>query len=492
MNLVKRFVILLFLIPTLVSGQQSFTLSDVICMATDSSLDAFRARNLYEAGYWEYRSYQAQKKPSLTLNTTPLSYNRSFTQEYNYDQGRYEFVELQNLYSTANLSVSQNIPFTGGRLYIDSEIGRLQTFGNNEYTQFATVPVRINLVQPVLGYNRFKWQRKIEPLKYEIAKKSYVQSAEDISRQMVTYFFNLLAAQIRVEMATANLANADTLYDIGQKKLEIASINQADVLTLKVAELNARNDLAEANKQLQVAAFLFRSYLKLPGEAEVNLNLPDELPGFKADFDLALTQAQTNNPDLMSYQRQILESASNVEQTRRNGLMDASLTARFGLNQQSSNLPDSYRNPLDQQYASIGFSIPIIDWGQRRGQSNMARNNYEAVRLSAEQAETDFRQNVMLAVSNFNMQQDVVTTAYETREASRLAFQITKQRFMIGKSDVNSVSLALDRQDQANVNYIEALRLYWSYYYQLRQLTLYDFEHGLTLMEKFDMELNVR
>ncbi|MBN1186422.1 MAG: TolC family protein [Bacteroidales bacterium] len=492
MSPVKCYFFVVLLFPSILLGQSTLTLSDAIRIATDSSLAAFRAENLYKAGYWEYRSYLAQKKPSLTLNTTPLSYNRSFTQRYNSVLDIDEYRQQQSLYSYANASLSQNLPFTGGSLYVDSEIGRLQNFGDNEYTQFSSVPIRIGLIQPILGYNRFKWQRKIEPLKYEIAKKSYVQSTEAISLQMVNYYFDLLAAQIQVEMSRTNLANADTLYNIGQKRLEIATQSQADVLTLKVTALSARNELATAIKQLQSARFMLYSFLKLNNSQDVELKLPDQLPDFQVTFDKALAQALENNPDLLDYRQQVLESESTVERTRRNGLMDASLMASYGLNQQSTDLPGSYRDPLNQQNASLGVSIPIIDWGQRRGQYNMAKNNYEAVKLSAEQAEIDFRQTVMLAVSNFNMQHDVVTTAFETREAARQAYNITKQRFIIGKTDVNSLTLALERQDQANLTYIEALRLFWSYYYTVRRVTLYDFENDKTLMDGLDEEVGIR
>src|SRR5512145_1633935 len=98
MNPVKCFVVTLLIISLRVSGQPSLTLSEAIRIANDSSLTAFRYRNLYLASYWDYRSYLAQKKPSLTLNTTPLSYNRSFVQRYNSDLDIDEYREQQNLY----------------------------------------------------------------------------------------------------------------------------------------------------------------------------------------------------------------------------------------------------------------------------------------------------------------------------------------------------------------------------------------------------------
>jgi hypothetical protein len=491
MNPVKFCFIVFSIVSLNLSGQQVLTLQDAVRIATDSSLSAFKYRNLYLASYWDYRSYLAQKKPSLTLNSTILDYNRTLTKRYNSVLDREEYRQQQNVYSYANASIQQNLPFTGGSIYLDTEIGRLQNFGDDHYTQFSTVPLRIGFYQPLLGYNTFKWKRKIEPLKFEKAQKEYLESAEIISQQITGYYFDLLTAQNRVEMAEINMANADTLYEIGQKRLEIATLSQADVLTLKVNSLTARNQLAAARKQLNAALFSILSYLRIPESQKLQLVIPEEIPSLQIDFEQAYVQAKSNHPKLLENEQQILESASKLEQVKREGMFSASLMASYGLNQQNSNLPDAFKNPMDQQRASVGFMVPIIDWGKRKGEFNMARSNYEAVRLTSEQAESDFRQSIMLAVSDFNMQKDVVETARETREAARQAYKVTRQRFLIGKSDVNSVALALERQDEANLNYIDALRLFWKYYFAVRQLTLYDFENNKSLMDDFNEKLDV-
>ena len=43
-------------------------LKRTIELANDSSLSAFRYQNMYLSGYWEYRTYKANRLPSLTLN----------------------------------------------------------------------------------------------------------------------------------------------------------------------------------------------------------------------------------------------------------------------------------------------------------------------------------------------------------------------------------------------------------------------------------------
>ena len=69
-----------------------------------------------------------------------------------------------------------------------------------------------------------------------------------------------------------------------------------------------------------------------------------------------------------------------------------------------------------------------------------------------------------------------------------MAYEQTRQRFIISKADVNSLTLSLNRQQEAQKNYISALQNYWLNYYKIRKLTLYDFESGISLSERFDFD----
>ena len=57
---------------------------------------------------------------------------------------------------------------------------------------------------------------------------------------------------------------------------------------------------------------------------------------------------------------------------------------------------------------------------------------------------------------------------------------------------MNDVLLAHNRQQEAQTNYISALQLFWEYYYKIRKLTLYDFEHNLPLVDSYDFNLLTR
>lgn len=97
-----------------------------------------------------------------------------------------------------------------------------------------------------------------------------------------------------------------------------------------------------------------------------------------------------------------------------------------------------------------------------------------------------------MTVSDFNIQQSLVASALEALDLAETAYEQTKQRFIIGKADINSLTLSLNRQQDANKNYLASLQNYWLSYYKLRKLTLFDFETGMELTNKFDIEHHIR
>src|SRR5574344_1079009 len=145
----------------------------------------------------------------------------------------------------------------------------------------------------------------------------------------------------------------------------------------------------------------------------------------------------------------------------------------------------SDRNPLQQDLVSVSVSIPLIDWGVRKGKHNMARNNLNVIRTTARQEELSVEEDVVMTVNDFNVQQNLIGSAEEALDIAITAYDQTRQRFIIGKADINSLTLSLNRQQEAQKNYISSLKNYWLSYYKIRRLTLHDFESGFSLSDKF-------
>jgi outer membrane protein TolC len=314
----------------------------------------------------------------------------------------------------------------------------------------------------------------------------FLYSQEEISESTIQYFFSLAMAQREYDMAVANVSSSETLYRIGQERQKIASISQADLLTLKLDDVNARNELKNAEISLKRAMFDFVVFLHLDKEARVELELPDRPESIQISPDEALEYARKFNPDYLGYRQELLEVEREVDRTKKSSNFDASFSASIGFNQVAEKFQDAYSNPLQQDIVRIGITIPLVDWGVRKGRLNMARNNLNVTKISLQQGETSLEQDIVMTVNDFNIQQDLISSAEEALKLATLAYDVTKERFVIGKADLSSLTLSLNRQNSAQRNYLSALRNYWLNYYKLRKLTLFDFLKNSKITVDYD------
>src|SRR5690606_16648697 len=115
--------------------------------------------------------------------------------------GEDTFVSQHQSYNQVVLSLEQVIPWTGGSLQIHSIIDRIDGLGKNSYTNFAIQPYIIRFYQDRIGFNDYKWRKRIANKQYEISQKQFVQDKEVIAYNTVLYYFEGLLAQTEYKIA---------------------------------------------------------------------------------------------------------------------------------------------------------------------------------------------------------------------------------------------------------------------------------------------------
>ncbi len=468
------------------------TLGDAVRLANDSSLNAFRYQNLYASGYWQWRTFKAQRLPGLSLSITPANYLRYIAQRYDSEENVDVFRSQRSYGASAGLTATQNVDFLGGSLYLQSDLEYLRNFGDMKGNQYSSVPVRIGYRQDLIGYNPFRWERKIEPLKYEKVKKEFLYNMETVSEDVVKLFFSLALAQTEMRLAKENLSSADTLYVIGERRFRIASISQSDLLTLRLDRVNAENSVENARIGVKRAMFELASYLGLDRETHIDAVLPGTPVAFDVPLSEALIHARANSPELMGERQTVLEAERDVNKAKVQSMFNATFNASVGFNQFGTTLGRAYSHPLRQDMVSVSIDIPLLDWGVRKGKLNMARNTLNVAKIASRQKELALEQDVTMTVNEFSSHQRLVGSAVEALDIADRAYAQTVKRFIIGKADLNTLTLSHNRQQDASRNYINSLQNYWLSYYKIRKLTLYDFERKTTLSRSFDNEEGVR
>jgi outer membrane protein TolC len=412
--------------------------------------------------------------PALSFNATLPDINQSITSQS--IDGVQSYASYKFISARANLALTQKIGITGGTVSVNSYLSAQHNADQPNPTPYLSYPVNIELSQPIFTYNSYRWDRKIKPLKYSIAKRKYLEDIEQISITATNYFFSLLQAQVEKKISITNLSNYDTLYRIAQGRYQLGKIAENDLLQLELSFLKAQAQVENADLALDNAQFRFKSYLRIQDTMRVILIPPGNVNFFKIDPATAVTYAIQNSSTGLDFKKRMLEGASSVNMAKTDGRFDANIHALIGLQQSASTLPDVYQNPADQRQVSLGLTIPIVDWGVARGRIKVAQSQMEITRNAVEQDSIDFQQNVYLKVIQFNMQQNQLKIAAKSDTVARKSYEVTKGRYLIGKInsilDLNNAQIETDNSEK---NYYYALQTFWRSYYEIRKLTLFDF-----------------
>jgi outer membrane protein len=482
-------VCFLFIFPvSLLSNQsdkQYFTLDDVIRLARETSPDALVARHRFRGSYWQHRSFQAGYLPNLRFDATIPNLNRTISPITQPD-GTDIFIRRSLASSSGNLSLSQTIFPTGGQLFVSSGLQRIDLIRDDEtVASFLSTPVNIGFRQPIFAYNPFKWERQIEPLRYQEAQKQYVENLENISIRATTMFFDLLLAQMNIEINRLNQASNDTLYRIAEGRYSLGRIAENELLQMELNLLNSEATLDQSLIDYEAALFRFRSFLALEGFDAIELIPPFDVHDLQVDVGAALVEARRNRADIIAQQRQLIQAESEVSRAKADSRFNANLFAVYGLTQTADDLPGVYRDPLDQQQLTIGVQIPILDWGVSRGRVRMAESNRELVNATVNQAFVDFEQEVFLRVMEFNMLKSQLEIAQKADIIAEKRYEVTRERFLIGRIDIIELNLAIEEKDRSKQRYLAAMRNYWRGFYEIRRITLYDFLNDQPLVVDF-------
>ncbi len=464
-----------FLLSAITSNAQEIrklTLDEVVKIAEDQSPNALIAKNRFRSSYWQYRTFVAEYRPSLTLDATTPDYSNAYTRVYT--GAGFDYVQTDILQTMGSLSLSQNIGLTGGSISLRSDFTYQSDF-EKETEQYITVPTSIRLVQPILRFNELKWQRKTEPLRYETAKRSFLSNIEEVHRMAVMNFFSLALAQINKQISDMNYSNADTLYKIAQGRYDLGTISEDELLQMKLSWLNGETNRKQAEMNLRDREIRLRSFLGFNDQIRIELVLPSEIPSLQVSAQEVYDLAMANSPEILSQQLTVLQAQSTLAQAKADRGLNANIIANFGLQGKDTQLDVAYNELSRNQGVRLTFSLPILDWGLGRGRYLMAKYNLDLAQVQSTQAVTDFEQNLYLDVEQFNLQSEQVRTAATSDTVAMKRYEVTKQRFLIGKIDVLSLNDADARKDENKRAYVQSLQNYWSYFYNLRSLTLFDF-----------------
>lgn len=473
----KYLLVIIFIFSNNLYAQnkQQLSLNECIQIAQQKSPSAKIALNNKKNKKLLFEAFNAGLLPQINLSGNVPGLSRSIAQIRQPD-GTYQFKPISQLNSSGGLLINQKFAATGTQISLFSGLTKFDQLENNEFSQWGSTPFQVAISQPIFQFNSLYWDNEIEELKFNKSNSEYIEEMENIAKEATQKFFDIYIAQMNVKNAEFNVATNDTLFTLSKGRFNVGKIAENDLLQSELALLNANNELENAKLEYNKAVEELKMFLDLDNSLDFEIVAPLTFKKVDISVDKAVSEAIKNRPTIVDLNIRKLEAERNLNSVERKYGFNATISAGFGYNQSAEQFGDAYKNLFEQQDVNLNIQIPLFLWGKSSAEIESAMNSKDNIERMNKQEEKKFEIDVRYQVSKFKLLQEQVELSQKADTIATRRFDVAKNRYIIGKIDLTQLFIAQNEKDNAFRAYIQTLRNYWISYYEMRKLTLFDFE----------------
>jgi outer membrane protein TolC len=455
----------------------SLTLARAVEIAQARGFAARAASATRDAARFRSRAFWSRRLPQLSIGGTLPQYNRSIVPVVQPD-GSTLFLPQNQTNASLTATLSQQLPVTGGSLFLSSALSRLEVSGQQSFERYSSTPVSVGIRQDLFRPNTALWDRREEVVRSDLAERQFLEAREDIAIETATLFFNAYAARMALDNAAKNVSVNDTLYTLNKGRFEVGRIGENDLLQSELALLRARTSLDGARLEYDRAMAALRLGLSLPASAPIEVSVSPMVPRFEADTTRAVAEALRNRASVTDVELQAIQARRRITEARLASGIGATVTASFGYNATADRASLAYQNLLEARQFAVSVQLPLWQWGARGETVQAAQADQERTASLGTQTLEQTAQDAHFAALQLAQARRNLELSAKADTVAGKRFEVAYNRYVIGRIAIDNLYVAQSEKDQALVQYVQALRGYWQAYYRLRRLTLFDFETG--------------
>jgi len=375
-----------------------------------------------------------------------------------------------------NLLVSSQVNKTSGMLSMGPSVNINGNAGRNDGNSFnqqqgqvvngvidffgATATASMPLFN---GFNNFNTYRQASS-QYEAQLHLVKRTNQDVIQLVAAQYLQCLLDQKLYHIQKQNMDTQQQQYDQIKAQVDAGARAEIDLINqeyqVKNAELLARrasftlrNDLATLAQTLQLDPLTSISL----EEPDWDVNMEDfEVQSMENMSDVALA----NRSDLA--QARFLEKASQFgfQSSRGTYFPNVSLFAQYGsrynyihpsatFSPTNRSFEQQFKDDNTQFTYGLTFTIPIFGALQTRNTTVRNKVAFENMKLQTENTEIQVKSDVLRAYQNYRDARTNYEVTSTQLKAATLSYQLEKERFDLGASDIVALTLS-------NQNYVRA------------------------------------
>ena len=456
-----------FLILEIQSTAQT-TLGDIIDLAKRNSYTSKLSQNELILADLAYTRFRIGLKPTLGFYGNAPVYNKD-NYAVTQPDGSIKFLNRSQNYSNLGVGFSQPVPLTGGTIALNTDLYRFDDFAAKT-KQYNGTPFFIRLTQPLFKYNPNKWDKQIEPLKLQEANQTLKISMMQLEYDACRLYFDIIEAQCNEELLVTNNRYIETNIAIEKRRVQLGVSTEDKVLQLEIQQIYSQQQQMAEHLNIRKAFLSLQTFINSKDTTIKHLQLPEQLPSINIDKERAIASSKQNLPQYLSFQRKRLETQSKTAEAKAHG-RQIDIVASYGLNNASTNVSGIYRNPQDQQRFSVGFNVPIADWGRRKNNLAVFKIQEEQVEIINKMEEEKLIAEITILMNELPVLQRNIHQSLMLDTLSQRRFIITNRLFQASKASLSELQTSQIEKDNLRRNYISALRRFWEAYYLLKTKT---------------------
>lgn len=485
-----------FVLVSLVSAQQIYNLDleSSIELAKEKSRTMLILQQSMKKASYDLKAATSSYKTHVDLDFVLPQYTETIRQFE--DSSGISFYPVRQNQINSYLTISQPLP-TDGYLFIRSGVQSFVDYYADDRN--AQISSSIGLRQPIeafFGYNQLRLGFKQAKLAYDLSLKQLKREELNLVYDISQTFFTLLSYHERLNIAQLSLNKQQEAYSIAQNKYNAGLIREVESLQMEV-------DLGEAANNFDIARVDYSSQIDLFKE-KLGIDLHDSVDlksdlGYNVvlvDMEKAVSLALENRLELKENEIQIELAKMEIKKRRAAGMINGDILINYnfiGVDKSNLSIPieTSFNNTwqnLSSRPGSFGLgmtiNIPIIDWGENRARVHGAEASLSqsVIRLDAEKVtiERDIRTTVNRLQSSLHRLQLLEKNVLVAEKS----FEISRQRYVNGDIDSQSMALERERLNNAYISRLESFINYKLLLSDLMRKTFFDFEKNISMLDK--------
>ena len=147
----------------------------------------------------------------------------------------------------------------------------------------------------------------------------------------------------------------------------------------------------------------------------------------------------------------------------------------IGYTGDNSNLAKLYETPTKSPAVSLGFNIPLFDWGEKKARIRSQEAVINTQKLGLTNQETQIKVDIRQVLRNLSNLKNQIEIAFQNEKNSKLTYDINLERYKNG--DLTSMDLNLFQQQlsSSKMSSAQSLINYKVELLNLKIQSLYDF-----------------